>query len=690
MTSQPPGLVIGEAGFSPEHGEASTSESALFIIWSTGRHVQRRIILDLERRFQVLRLQEIAWTPDDVMQNFRRFYADLPIRGVYHALSKGRGPFLAAVVLDPHPSATERETSRGRRVVNAHFLDAKLEYRRWGGELAVHCTETPFETRRDLTMLWGVDAHIPQRSVDESRPVRIERVDRDLVGARGWASEAEMFEVLNRAVTYVVTGAPGERLQDGVLRSPHVNLLTDDYLTLHAVLNARPRLARPNGGPFRVHIAGQWVDVRLRFVGDRFYDPAWAEHLLASRKMDGAGRYRPPDRDDFEALVYDLYSHRRTRSASDLERLSALASQMGVSDWPSDPSAPSSLVRLWLDRRLNERRYAWGAPLDVSVPYDASLTVSPGTATESRGGSLARRLSWWRQRVTHGVKGFYWLARDQVLISAPWLRASRWVGSPGPWPAVRRILSHPRLFVLKRTMLLGRGLLFAGRTYACPCCGWSLRGFVGEWGILASNHDGYCPRCNSKARHRRLWLYLQEATNLMDGRVRILEVAPWWAISRRLLLAPNVRYIGMDIHRHGPQVTVLGDATRIPLVPDSLDAALCIHTLEHIENDRLAMRELYRVLKPGGWAIVSVPLKRDGPTHENPTITEPADRAREFGERDHVRLYGLDIQDRLREAGFAVDLDWADRIPKETRRRFGLRDDENLFVCRKEAAAETG
>jgi SAM-dependent methyltransferase len=105
--------------------------------------------------------------------------------------------------------------------------------------------------------------------------------------------------------------------------------------------------------------------------------------------------------------------------------------------------------------------------------------------------------------------------------------------------------------------------------------------------------------------------------------------------------------------------------------------------LEHIEDDRQAMRELFRVLKPGGWAIVSVPLKLDGLTYEDPTVTDPEDRLRAFGERSHVRLYGLDLEDRLREVGFAVRLDWASEIPLETRRRFGLRDDENLLLCRK-------
>lgn len=117
----------------------------------------------------------------------------------------------------------------------------------------------------------------------------------------------------------------------------------------------------------------------------------------------------------------------------------------------------------------------------------------------------------------------------------------------------------------------------------------------------------------------------------------------------------------------------------------SFDAALCIHVLEHVEDDRHAMAELHRVLRPGGWALVSVPIRLDRPTHEDPAITDPAERQAVFGERSHVRFYGADLADRLREVGFEVELDLASDIPDDVRKRHGLRMDENLFRCRKAA-----
>lgn len=201
--------------------------------------------------------------------------------------------------------------------------------------------------------------------------------------------------------------------------------------------------------------------------------------------------------------------------------------------------------------------------------------------------------------------------------------------------------------------------------------------------MLRKSETGYCPRCNAKARHRRIWLYLRENTELFLERVRLLEVAPWWSFARRFRHMPNIAYVGLDLQRAGPQVTVLGDAISLPIQDGCLDAAICIHVLEHIEDDRRAIAELLRVLKPGGWAIITVPLRLDRPTHEDPSIREPAERERVFGEPGHVRFYGADTIDRIREGGFDVTLDLAEQIPPNTSRRFGLRDDENIFHCRK-------
>lgn len=686
LTTRRPPVARGSQELAPERGPANGADFALFVIWSKGRHAEARVLADLEERFTLLKLYEVAWSPGRVMENYRRFYSDLPVRGVYHSHGKGLGPFVAAVVMDPEPEVSERMTSRGPRTLNARFLDAKLQYRRWAGELTIHSTETPFETERDLTMLFGLEPGRLARLAAKPRPGEMEHVARDLTGAGGWTSEAELFQVLGRAVTYVATGVPDIPPGEGVLHSPHLQLLTDDYLTLHAALGAHPRLPWPHGGGFRVRVAGEWLPVRIRFVGDGFYDSAWASRLLTERTSAGDGTCRLPPREDFTTLAYDILVHGGDGPGL-RERLAELASRLGVDDWPGEASGAGEEPIATLSRWLRERKATVVGPSDPSVGFDPSVAASAGAAPRVAPRGFPRRAKWWGYRVWHGFRQILSFGRDQVLFRAPWVRRMRRLGPGTVVRSARRGLASGNLFAVKRAVLLLRGVLFLGWKYRCPCCGWHLRGFAGQWGMLASNPDGYCPRCNAKARHRRLWLYLEEHTDLLERPGRVLEIAPWWALSRRLRKRGNLSFIGLDLAARGPHVSVVGDAARIPLDDDCIDSALCIHTLEHIEHDQRAMSELFRVLKPGGWAVVSVPLKLDRPTHEDPTITDPGQREREFGERSHVRFYGLDIQDRLKDAGFTVLVDWAREIPHEVRTRFGLRDDENLFLCRKAAAS---
>jgi SAM-dependent methyltransferase len=250
------------------------------------------------------------------------------------------------------------------------------------------------------------------------------------------------------------------------------------------------------------------------------------------------------------------------------------------------------------------------------------------------------------------------------------------------------LFQAPRLRVFKRAALFLRGVVFLGTRAQCPVCGWSLRGFTAKHGLLASTADGYCPRCNAKARHRRIWQYLQANTKLFTDPLRFLEVAPWPSLGRQFTRRSNIEYVGMDLNPHCAFTTVAGDLAAAPLRDDYFDAALCVHVLEHVKNDRDAIRELFRVLKPGAWAIVSVPLLLDEVTREDPAVTSPEDRKRLFGEASHVRYYGTDFIDRLRAAGFEVRLDPGRSVSADARARFGLRDDENIFHCTKPHALE--
>jgi len=137
------------------------------------------------------------------------------------------------------------------------------------------------------------------------------------------------------------------------------------------------------------------------------------------------------------------------------------------------------------------------------------------------------------------------------------------------------------------------------------------------------------------------------------------------------------------------------DITKIEYSDNVFDVIYCSHVLEHVDDDRKAMRELYRVLKPGGWAILQVPFPEttlhieepieDELTFEDPTIISDEERLRHYGQVDHVRRYGSDYQDRLKDAGFIVKADeFVRELNSRTVQRLGLMLTEDIYLCRKQ------
>jgi predicted SAM-dependent methyltransferase len=235
---------------------------------------------------------------------------------------------------------------------------------------------------------------------------------------------------------------------------------------------------------------------------------------------------------------------------------------------------------------------------------------------------------------------------------------------------------------LFEVLLLLRGLLFYGNKHQCPCCGWHNRIFIKSGFSLKKRENGYCPRCNSKARHRRNFLFLESNTDFFNDDLRLLHVAPKYCLSRAFIQLPNIQYLAIDL-KNSYNIGSLMDISCSAISSNAIDVIVCIHVLEHIENDRQAIRELHRILKPGGWAIISVPIRLTEPTYENPSVVSEIDRLREFGEKDHVRIYGSDFINRLKDGGFEVTLDRGDLLDPHQMRKFGLLEDENIFLVRK-------
>ena len=231
------------------------------------------------------------------------------------------------------------------------------------------------------------------------------------------------------------------------------------------------------------------------------------------------------------------------------------------------------------------------------------------------------------------------------------------------------------------------GLLYVGRGRECPVCGAKRRKFL-PYGYVISRDNALCPNCLSLERHRLLWLWLQRESDLFEQRPRLLHVAPEVCLMRHLRRTyagegNEADYVTADLE--SPLADLHFDIQQIPLEDESFDVVFCNHIMEHVEDDLRAMRELYRVMRRGGWGVILSPVELDrATTFEDDSITDEAERTRIFGQYDHRRVYGRDYADRLREAGFEVeDLDYAATLAPDERTRFALPSD-HLYIVRKQ------
>jgi len=224
----------------------------------------------------------------------------------------------------------------------------------------------------------------------------------------------------------------------------------------------------------------------------------------------------------------------------------------------------------------------------------------------------------------------------------------------------------------------GKRLRYFGLARHCVICHADARCFLTT---RKGRPDAICPICGSLERHRLIWTWIRQRSGLTaiqpPRTTRLLHVAPERHLETKLRALPGVDYLSGDLERRAMRRL---DVTNLPFDDATFDVVLCNHVLEHVPEDRRAMRELRRVLRPSGWASLLVPITA-GPTFEDPSVTSEAERHRLFGQYDHVRRYGPDYVDRLAEAGFAVEtLTAVELMSTPRRRRAGLMDDETLHI----------
>jgi SAM-dependent methyltransferase len=240
----------------------------------------------------------------------------------------------------------------------------------------------------------------------------------------------------------------------------------------------------------------------------------------------------------------------------------------------------------------------------------------------------------------------------------------------------RKYLHHVSHFFLRIYSFLLRG-----NNFEDPITGITYRKLL-PYGRLIVRPNALAPDSLSLERHRLMWLYLRDYSDFFTKQYKVLHIAPEYCFIDRFKKLENLDYITADLE--SPWADVKMDIHKMPFKENEFDVVFCNHVLEHV-NDQVALQEIYRVMKPGAWAILQSPQDMSMEhTLEDDSITDPKERERVFLQNDHLRLYGRDYGQVIAKAGFEVEENkLVEKIGEEMVKRYALMPDEILYIARK-------
>ena len=245
-------------------------------------------------------------------------------------------------------------------------------------------------------------------------------------------------------------------------------------------------------------------------------------------------------------------------------------------------------------------------------------------------------------------------------------------------------LPRPLLIRLSYPFKLIAPVLYKGDKVVCPVCEKKFSKFLSYGSNVAHRENVLCPYDLTLERHRLMWLYLKNHSNFFSQKnLKVLHIAPEQCYHKKFKAQNNLVYLTGDLV--SPIADMHFDLHDIPLESDRFDIVFCNHVMEHVDDAIQCMRELYRVMKPGGWAIMQVPqvFSRNS-TYEDASITSPEDREKHFWQKDHVRLFGKDYPDWLKKAGFSVEeFDKDAHYSKQNQEKYRLDTKEVLYILSK-------
>jgi SAM-dependent methyltransferase len=247
---------------------------------------------------------------------------------------------------------------------------------------------------------------------------------------------------------------------------------------------------------------------------------------------------------------------------------------------------------------------------------------------------------------------------------------------------ILNIFPRPLLIRLSYVFRLISRIYYKGHKYTCPVCERQYRKFL-PYGYVTVRENAMCPGCLALERHRIMWLYLQQKTNFFTGQNKVLHIAPEQCFLKRFRNLKTLEYHTADLV--SPLADYKCDVQDMPFKENTYDVVICNHVLEHVPDDKKALAEILRILKPGGYAIMQIPADFNRKeTFEDNNITDKKERTEIFGQYDHVRVYGLDYPEIIKKEGFVIDEpNYTEQLSSEEKEKYSLGMKEFMFAAKK-------
>ena len=343
-------------------------EIHLFIIWNKAFYKRDKILEDIKKRFQILDIYNVQWSLDKFSENLSRFYGENLPKNSHKEKHCGTGVFTCVVVRDNAPVYDMRLTSKGYKIVNTNLFDAKKLYREWtGGGHRIHATDNINESKLQLLLLFGLKYEYYKNKNNSYKEIDYKN---DLIGANGWNSFEELFDILNYSVKYVILRNFENLDEQLTSKHPDVDLLVENRKLAADILNAKPTTKKSFRTQYVVKVKGRDINFDLRYLGDNYYDLKFQQDILNNRKKYKYF-YVPDDELLLYSLIYHALIHKTFISPDYINVFEKLFQKLNI-NYDRSIFVETNLLDFLIDF-MYKKGYSFVEPYDLTVGFNTRL-----------------------------------------------------------------------------------------------------------------------------------------------------------------------------------------------------------------------------------------------------------------------------------------------------------------------------